>query len=162
MITFYTWVDKLLMSFLYTSQQCSIVKPQRLSSIRVKPQHTCIALLFDTHTWGPSIKYVMLIFANFDPLSHFVTHPANPQSTSHISDLPRFLVGLVQKTRTKAPCTNSLSIACGGFVQRVLSGGLLSGRFCLGWFLFVPPSVRIHLLKQKAKHHFKFHVSYVR
>ena len=34
--------------------------------------------------------------------------------------------------------------------------GFLSGRFCLGWFLFVPPSVRIHMLQHKAKHHFNF------
>src|SRR6218665_375131 len=26
----------------------------------------------------------------------------------------------------------------GVFVRRILSGGLLSGRFCLGWFLSVP------------------------
>src|SRR6218665_3745778 len=30
----------------------------------------------------------------------------------------------------------------------VLSEGLLSGRFCPGWFFSVPPSVRIHLLQQ--------------
>src|SRR6218665_1138698 len=79
------------------------------------------------------------------PLLHFVTHPGTPQSTSQISDLPRFLVGLVQNTRTKVPCTNSLSIVRGGFCPRVLSGGLLSGRFCPGRFLSIPPSVRIHL-----------------
>src|SRR6218665_1634426 len=55
---------------------------------------------------------------------------------SHISEpTPRFLVGLVQKTRTKAPCTNSLSIVRGGFIRGVLSGSLLSGVFCPGWFL---------------------------
>ena len=33
------------------------------------------------------------------PLSQFVTHPGTPpESTSHISDPPRFLEGLVQKT----------------------------------------------------------------
>ena len=38
---------------------------------------------------GPSIKYVTLLLANFDPLplSHFVTHP---KSTSHISEPPDF------------------------------------------------------------------------
>src|SRR6218665_2541843 len=50
------------------------------------------------------------------PLSHFVTHPGTPESTSHISDpLSRVLVGLVQKSRTKIPCTNSISTVCGGF-----------------------------------------------
>jgi len=29
-------------------------------------------------------------------------------------------------------------------------------RFCSGWFLSVPLSVRIHPLQQKAKHHFQF------
>src|SRR6218665_3632628 len=74
---------------------------------------------------------------------------------------PRFLVGLVQKTRTKAPCTNSVSIVRGGFSPGFLSGVLLSGRFCPRWFLSVPPSVRIHVFQQKVKHHFEFHVSCV-
>src|SRR6218665_2482931 len=88
------------------------------------------------------------IFGQFlppSPLSHFVTHPRTP----------RFLVGLVQKSRTKTP------IVRGGFCPRILSWGLLSGRFCPGWVWSIPPSVRIHLLQQKVKHHFKFHVSYV-
>src|SRR6218665_1428684 len=73
---------------------------------------------------GPSIKYVMLFLANFDPpppvtLSHI---PGPPKSTSHISDPHPFLVDLVQKTRTKAPCTNSLLIVRRVFVQGALSG----------------------------------------
>src|SRR6218665_3294255 len=102
---------------------------------------------------GPSIKYVMLFLASFDPLplSHFVTHPGIPPKVRHTSRTPRFLVGLVQKTRTKTPCTNSLLIVRGVFVQVALSG-----------VVFVhSPSVRIHLLQQKGKHHFKLHVSYV-
>ena len=72
------------------------------------------------------------------PLSHFVTHHGPPnKNTSHISH-PPFLVGLEQKTRTKTPCTNSLSIVPGGFCPGVLSGCLLSGRFCPGWFLSLP------------------------
>ena len=61
----------------------------------------------------PSIKYVTLFLANFDPHSpyhapqKYVTHLGPP--------LPQFLVGLVQKIRTKAPCTNSLSIVRRGF-----------------------------------------------
>jgi len=44
--------------------------------------------------------------------------------------------------------------------------GVCPGYFCLegfvpGWFLPVPPSVRIHPLQQKVKHHFQFQVSYV-
>src|SRR6218665_1996408 len=76
---------------------------------------------------GPSIKYVTLFLANFDPppLSHFVTHPGTPENTSHISD-PRFLVGLVQKSLTKVPCTNSISIVRGSFCP----GGFVRIGFC--------------------------------
>src|SRR6218665_38094 len=97
---------------------------------------------------GPSIKYVTLFLANFltprSTLSHFVTHPGTPLKVRHTSRTPQFLVGLVQKSSTKVLCTNSISIVRGGF--------------CPGWFLSVPPSVTIHLLQQKVKHHFKFHV----
>src|SRR6218665_421379 len=89
---------------------------------------------------GPSIKYVTLFLANFYPLTSVTlchTSRDPPESTSCISD-PRFLVGLVQKSRTKAPCTNSVSIVRGCFCPGVLSGGLLSGRFYPGCFLSVP------------------------
>src|SRR6218665_2485448 len=42
-------------------------------------------------TLGPSIKYVKLFLANFDPppLCHTLSHiPGPPESTSHISDPP--------------------------------------------------------------------------
>ena len=82
------------------------------------------------------------------PRSDFVTHPGTPPKVRHASRTPpQFLTGLVQKPWTKVPCTNSMSIVRGGF--------------CPGWCLSVPPSVTIHLLQQKVKHHFKFHVSYV-
>src|SRR6218665_3299238 len=85
------------------------------------------------------------------PLSHFVTNPGTPPKVRHTSRTPRFLVGLVQKSRTKVPCTNSISIVRRGFCPGVLSG-----------LVFVrSPSVTIHLLQQKVKYHFKFHVSYV-
>src|SRR6218665_3238298 len=87
---------------------------------------------------GPSIKYVTLFLANFDlpspchTSSHIPGRDPYPKSTSHISDPPRFLVGLVQKIRTKALCPNSLSIVregfCpgasvrGSFVWKILSG----------------------------------------
>src|SRR6218665_26468 len=106
----------------------------------------------------------MLFFANFDPPSpcHTLSHiPGPPESTAHISDPPRFLVGLVEITRTKATCTNSLSIVHGtfcsaGFCQRVFC---LEG-FVRGWLLSVPPPVRIHLLQQKVNItlNFMFHV----
>src|SRR6218665_2055175 len=75
--------------------------------------------------YGPSIKYVTLFLANFapPPLCHTLSHiPGQPpESTSHISD-PPLLVGLVQISRTKVLCTNSISIVRGGFVRGGLSG----------------------------------------
>src|SRR6218665_2161492 len=77
-------------------------------------------------TQGPSIKYVTLFFANFDPLPCTLCHTSrDPQKyVTHLGP-PRFLVGLVQKSRTKVSCTNSISIVRGGF--------------CAGWFMSVPP-----------------------
>src|SRR6218665_2049844 len=84
--------------------------------------------------------------------------PPSP-TLSHILEPPRFVSRPSTKIRTKAPCANSLSIVCGVFVREgCLSDGLWFGRFCPGWFLSIPPSVTIHLLQQKVKHHFKFHV----
>src|SRR6218665_2590960 len=99
------------------------------------------------------------IFGQFLPPSsprHTSSHiPGPPESTSHISD-PRFLEGLVQKNGQK-PLVQILSqlfagvFVRGSFVWKVLFG-----------VVFVRSrSVRIHLLHQKVKHHFKFHVSYI-
>src|SRR6218665_474776 len=89
---------------------------------------------------GPSIKYVTLFLANFDPpLPVTLCHTfRDPPKVRHTSRTPQFLVHLVQKIRTKAPCTNSLSIVRGGFCPGVLSEGLLSGRFCPGSFCPFP------------------------
>src|SRR6218665_275893 len=87
---------------------------------------------------GPSIKYVTLFLANSYPSPVTLCHTSrDPPKIRHTSQTP-FLEGLVQKTRTKAPCKNSVSIVRGGFCPGVLSGCLLSGRFCPGWFLSVP------------------------
>src|SRR6218665_3336631 len=81
---------------------------------------------------GPSIKYVTLFLANFDPLPcHTLSHIPGPPKVRHTSRTPRFLVGLVQKTQTKAPCTNSLSIVRGG----ICPGGFVRGVFCLEGFV---------------------------
>src|SRR6218665_3501858 len=74
---------------------------------------------------GLSIKYVMLFLANFypPPLCHTFSHILGPPKVRHTSRTPRFLVGLVQKTRTKAPCTNSLSFVRGGFCPGFFSEG---------------------------------------
>ena len=109
---------------------------------------------------GLSIKNVTLFWANFDPHPPVRLCPTSRDITKkYVTRLgPPILVGLVQKARTKGPCTNSLQL-----FARVLSGFfcLLSGRFCPGWFLSAPPSVRIHLLQQKVKHHFQFHYVHV-
>src|SRR6218665_2348917 len=110
----------------------------------------------------PSIKYVTLFWPIFTPsLCHTSSHiPGPPESTTHISD-PPFLEGLVQKTRTKA----TLYKFCLNCSRGFLSGGFVRGSFVwkvLSGVVFVRSgSVRIHLLHQKVKHHFKFHVSYV-
>src|SRR6218665_4002781 len=67
-----------------------------------RSRHTC-----RRQSWGPSIKYVTLFLVNCYPppsaLSHFVTHPWTPRKyVTHLGP-PRFLEGLAQKTRTKAP-----------------------------------------------------------
>src|SRR6218665_3072131 len=84
-----------------------------------------------------------------------------PKSTSHISDPREFF----SKHSTKIPNKRALykfSLNCsGGFCPGGFVRGLLSGRFCLGLFLSVLPSVGTHRLQQKVKHHLKFHVSYV-
>src|SRR6218665_4181967 len=111
---------------------------------------------------GPSIKYVTLFLANFDPPPpcHTLSHiPRPPQKyVTHLGP-PRFSVGLVQKPEEKPPVQILSQLFAGAFVRGHLSRGLLSGMFCPGWVLSITPSVRIHLLQQKVKNHFKFHVS---
>src|SRR6218665_731414 len=81
-----------------------------------------------TGGFGPSIKYVTLFLANFYP-------PPSCHTLSHISDPPPIFRRLSTNPRTKAPCTNSVSIVRGGFCPGVLSEGLfMSGRFCPGGF----------------------------
>src|SRR6218665_1961008 len=110
-----------------------------------------------TH-WGPSIKYVMLFLPIFAPLPcHTLSHIPGPPK-KYVTNLgPPFLLGLgpyvVKKFNLDKSPLYKFSLNC--------SRGFLSGRFCPGWYLSVPSSVRIHLLQHKVKHHFKFHVPYV-
>src|SRR6218665_1328844 len=110
-------------------------------------------VLFNVVSLGPSIKYVTLFLANFDPLplSHFVTHLGPP---------------IFSRPSTKIPDKSPLYkffLSCSRWFlsEGALSEDLLSGRFCPVWFLSIPPSVTIHLIQQNIKHHFKFHISYV-
>src|SRR6218665_1795044 len=96
------------------------------------------------------------------PLSHFVTHPGTNPKVRHTSRTSPIFSRLSTKNPDKSPLYKfSLNCSRGYLPMGILSGSLLSGRFRPGWFLSIPPSVRIHLLQQKGKHHFKFHVSYV-
>ena len=78
---------------------------------------------------GPSIKYVTLFLANFAPSPcHTLSHiRGSPRKYVTPLGSPRFLVDLVQKSRTKAPCTNSISILRGGFCP----AGFCQRVFCL-------------------------------
>src|SRR6218665_2442548 len=74
-------------------------------------------------------------------LCHTLSHiPGPPRKyVTHLGSLPpRFLVGLVQKTRTKAPCTNSLSIVRTEFCL----GDFVRGSF--GYYYSMSPPVLQH------------------
>ena len=75
-------------------------------------------------------RYFWPIFTPSPSVTLCHTSRDPPTSTSHISDLPRFLVGLVQNTRTKAPGTNSLLIVLRGFFL-----GYCQWFFCLEYFI---------------------------
>src|SRR6218665_2159104 len=109
---------------------------------------------------SPWHKVRHAILVNFTPSPVTLCHTSRgPQKyVTHLG--PPIFSRPSTKNPDKAHCTNSLTCSR-RFCIGVLSEGLLSGRFCPGWFLSVPPSVRIHLLQQKVKHHFKFLVSYV-
>src|SRR6218665_3006586 len=74
---------------------------------------------------GPSIKYITLFLANFDPPSpcHTLSHIPRPPKVRHTSRTtpPPNFSRISTKTLTKAPCTNSLSIVRGGFCPEFLS-----------------------------------------
>src|SRR6218665_2062439 len=110
-------------------------------------------------TWKGAVHKVRhAILGNFDPPSpcHTLSHIPRPPKVyvTHLG-LPFTPIFCRSSTKslTKAPCTNSLSIVRGGFCPGVLS---------FVWkVLSVPPSLRMHVLQQKVKHHLKFHVSYI-
>ena len=111
-----------------------LVKKSHVTSTIGPVRPMVLVKCFERSDKGPSIKYVTLFLASFTPLSHFVTHPGTP----------RFLEGLVQKTRTKAPLYK-FCLNC--------SRGFCPGVFCLeplsGVVFVRSRSVRIHLLQRK-------------
>src|SRR6218665_537186 len=126
---------------------------------RVKESRTlrtsAIWYFFLLGVYGAVHKVRHAIFDQFLPLSPVTlchTSRDPPESTSHISD-PPFLEGLVQKTRTKAPCTNSVSIVRGGFCPGSFVRGSFVWKVLSGVVFVCSRSVRIHLLHQKVKHH---------
>src|SRR6218665_3211126 len=80
----------------------------------------------------------------------------DPQKERHTSRTPPIFSRPSTKNPDKSPLYK-FSLNCsqgflsGGFVRKVLFGVVLP----------IFPSVRVHLLQQKCKHHFKFHVSNV-
>src|SRR6218665_2762111 len=101
---------------------------------------------------GPSIKYVTLFWTILTPSScHTLSHIPGPPKVRHTSrTTPQFFSRPSTKSPDKSP-RYKFSLNCSrGFLSGGLSEGLLSGRFCPGWFLSVPPSIRIHLLQQKV------------
>src|SRR6218665_1025505 len=114
---------------------------------------------------GPSIKYVTLFLANFHPpppvtLRHTSRDPPKVRHTS------RTPPPIFRRPSTKIPDKSPLVQILSQFFARFFVRWFCQGVFCLEGFVrggFCPNacSVRIHLLHQKVKHHFKFHVSYV-
>ena len=89
---------------------------------------------------GPSIKYNALFWTNVDPLplAHFATHLGTP---------------LKYVTHLGPPIFNCTCI------HTYVREGFDRGDFCLEGFVkvdFVPSSIRIFPLQQKAKHRFQF------
>src|SRR6218665_978553 len=125
-------------------------------------RHNLASVVFNSYSYathsdisqkGPSIKYVTLFWTNFDSppsvtlchtsrdLLKYVTHLGPPQFVVVHAYIHVF--------------TEGLCYFAGGFVR-----GLVWGFFV--WkvssrVVFVrPPSVRIHQLQKKTKHHFQF------
>src|SRR6218665_691118 len=68
-------------------------------------------------------------------LSHLVTHPRTPQKyVTHLGTPGRSST----KNPDKSPLYKFSQLFARAFARGLLSGGLLSGRFCPGWFLSVP------------------------
>src|SRR6218665_2546124 len=107
---------------------------------------------------GSSIKYVTLFLANFEPPPPVtLCHTSrDPPKVRHTSRTPPIFSRPSTKNLDKNPLYK-FSLNCSrGF----LFGGFVRGSFVwkvlFGVVFIRSPSVRIHLLRQKVKHHFKF------
>jgi len=93
------------------------------------PTLTYLTKPFLELSWGPSIKYIMLFLANFDPPPPVtLCHTSwDPQSMSHISDPPIF-----SRPSTKNPDKNPLYKLFAGVFQGAFSlEGFVRDGFCL-------------------------------
>jgi len=101
-------------------------------------------------SFGAVHKVRHAIFVQFWPPLPSVTfcHTSRdpPKYVTHLGP-PRFLAGLVQKTRTKAPCTNSLWIVREGFCPGAFVRGSFVWKVLFGVVFIRSPFVRIHLLQ---------------
>src|SRR6218665_1877826 len=90
---------------------------------------------------GPSIKYVTLFLANFEPLPyHTLSHiPGPPKYTPHISEPPPIFSRPSTKPGQKPPVQILSQLFAGVLSGGLLSEGLLSGRICPGWFSVAYP-----------------------
>src|SRR6218665_953671 len=96
---------------------------------------------YSIFSFGAVHKVRHAIFSYFyPPPSVTLRHTSRDPPRKYVTHLgpPGFLEGLVQKTRTKAPLYKFCINCSRGFYSEGLSEGLLSGRFCPRWFLFVP------------------------
>jgi len=99
---------------------------------------------------GPSIKYIKLFWTNFSPC-----HTSRDPQIKYVTHLGPPIFSSRAYMHTYICRYRGFVLVHGGFCSRSFVRGFLSGRFCPGWFC-PSPSVIIHLLQQKAKHHFQF------
>src|SRR6218665_3275149 len=123
-----------------------------------------LAVVYRRQIKGPSIKYSTsrYFWPIFTPSPcHTLSHiPGLPKSTSHISDPPIFSRPSTKKPGQKHPVQILSQLFAGVFVRDFVRGSFV-WKVWSGVVFIHSFSVRIHLLRQKVKHHFKFHVSYV-
>src|SRR6218665_2089811 len=115
----------------------------------------------------PILKYVTLFLSNFGPPRpcHTLSHIAGPPLQKYVTHLGPPIFSRSSANNPDKSSLYKFSLNCS---RDLLSGALVRGSFA--WkvlsrvVLSIPPSLRIHvhLLQQKVKNHFKFHVSYVR
>src|SRR6218665_18983 len=104
------------------------------------------------------------IFGQFLPLPPVTLRHTSrdPPKVRHTSRTPPPIFRRPStKSQDKSPLYKFCLNCSWGLLSGGLSGGLLSSRVLSGVVFVCSRSVRIHLLHQKVKHHFKFHVSYV-